>query len=229
MKQALTILTFLTLCLSAGAGAQMRSTSFGYEDADKRFEKLLGFPAVQGNLTVNLSCFTQLQPDGKMKETGCYMKDQFDQPFAAAVAQAAKKGRLVPAVIDGKASRVWLQFRVNFIADGDDRRISLYLNPGYEENVKAYGEDHIAGTRAFQKKEKWMQICPRRANFAVWARAYLGEDGKADSVSVVHADGIMPTAACQDAIKQTILSSKYTPAYAEGVPVPSTYVEIFGN
>jgi len=39
----------------------------------------------------------------------------------------------------------------------------------------------------------------------------------------------MPTEPCQDAIKKTILDSQYTPAYADGEPVPSTYVEIFTN
>lgn len=229
MGKTLAILSFLVLCLSTAAGAQMRPVSFGYEDPDRRFENLLAFPSVEGKLTVNLTCFSQVRDNGKMDETGCFMKDQFDQPFAAAVANAAKKGRLIPAVIGGKARTVYLQFRVNFVADDEDKRITIYLNPGYQENVEAYGDGHIAGTRAFKKKEPWMKICPKSAKYSVWARAYLGEDGKTDSVSIVHADGIMPTAACQEAIRQEILSSEYTPAYAEGVPVPSTYVEIFGN
>ena len=219
----------LLICLPALAGAQSRPAGFDYEDADKRFDRLLVFPTVQGKLTVDLNCFSQVQTNGKMDETGCYMKDQFDSPFAGAVAKAAKKGRMSPAIIDGKPRMVFLQFRVHFATDGENQQIKIFLNPGYEENVEAYGEDHIAGQRAFAKKEPWMKICPKHAQFNVWARSYLGEDGKADSVSIVHADGIMPTARCQDAIRQTIIGSRYTPAYADGVPVPSTYVEIFGN
>jgi hypothetical protein len=229
MNRTFATLGFLSLCLSTAAGAQMRPASLGYEDPDKRFENLLAFPSVQGKLTVNLSCFSQVQDSGKMEETACYMKDQFDQPFAAAVAKAAKKGRMTPAIIGGKARTVYVQFRVNFVADGEKNTITIYLNPGYEENVEAYGDGHIAGQRAFHKKEPWMKVCPRSAKYSVWARAYLGEDGKADSVSIVHANGIMPTAACQDSIKQTVLGSQYTPAYAEGEPVPSSYVELFGN
>jgi len=222
-------LMVLLACLPALAAAQSRPATFDYEDADKRFDRLLAFPSVQGKLTVNLNCFSQVQANGKMDETGCYMKDQFDSPFAAAVAKAAKKGRMSPAIIDGKPRRVFLQFRVHFATDGEKQKIELFLNPGYEENVEAYGEDHIAGQRAFAKKEPWMKICPQRAQYNVWARAYLGEDGKADSVSIVHANGIMPTARCQDAIRETIIASQYAPAYADGVPVPSSYVEIFGN
>jgi len=229
MRKAIFTALTTVLCSAALAQGEFRPADFDFEEDKRRMDRLVVFPEIKGDVSVMLLCFSRVQPNGKMENTGCYLQNNYDEPFVTAVNKAASKARMNPAIIDGKAREIYLQFRVEFVAEKEDRRIHFHLNPGYEENVKAYGEDHIAGTRAFQKKEKWMQICPRRANFAVWARAYLGEDGKADSVSVVHADGIMPTAACQEAIKQTILSSKYTPAYAEGVPVPSTYVEIFGN
>jgi hypothetical protein len=39
----------------------------------------------------------------------------------------------------------------------------------------------------------------------------------------------MPTLDCQNAIKDTILSSLFTPAMADGYPVPSAFVELFSN
>ena len=229
MKNYLPALLLLTGFAPAWAEAETRPASLDYEDEEKRFERQIGFPPVQGKLTVTLSCFSQVQASGKMEETACYMKDQFDEPFAAAVARAARKGRMSPAMIDGKARPVYVQFQVVFKADGEDLRVGIALNPGYQENVDAYGINHIAGQRVLGGKEPWMKVCPKRAKYAVWARAYLGEDGRTDSVSIVHAEGIMPTAPCQEEIRKTILASRYTPAYSEGTPVPSTYVELFGN
>lgn len=110
-----------------------------------------------------------------------------------------------------------------------NRSIVLYLNPGYEENVNAYGIDHIAGQRAIGKKEPWSDACPKRAKFTVLVLAYLSETGQAESPTVQHANGVLPTATCQNAIMDTILASAYTPAIADGVPVPSSFVELFGN
>ena len=230
---ALTHSTAVLLCLAAAVSADAADgripANFDHEDPKRQFAKLLKFPETKGNLTVVLNCFSQVESSGKMKDTGCYMKDNFDTPFVVAVADAAKKARMNPAMINGKPRRIFLQFRVAFKAEGEDRIIRYYLNSGYEENMQAYGTDYIAGQRVIGKKEPWQDVCPKSAKFGLWARAYLGEDGQVSNVSLVHGNGIMPVARCQDAIKQTILASTFTPAQSDGVPVPSTFVEVFGN
>ena len=222
-------LALLAMAATALAADNSRPANFDHEDPDRRFANLLKFPETKGNLTVVLNCFSQVQLNGKMKDTGCYMKDNFDTPFVVAVANAAKKARMNPAIINGKPRRIFLQFRVAFKADGEDRIIRYYLNTGYEENMQAYGTDYIAGQRVIGKKEPWQDVCPEKAKFGLWARAYLGEDGQVSNVSLVHGNGIMPVARCQEAIRQTVLASAFTPAMSDGVPVPSTFVEVFGN
>lgn len=222
-------LVFLALAVTALAAEGRRPANFDHEDPKRRFANLLKFPETRGNVTVILNCFSQVQSSGKMEDTGCYVKDNFDGPYVVAVANAAKKARMNPAVINGKPQRIFLQFRVAFKADGEDRIIRYYMNSGYEENMQAYGTDYIAGQRVIGKKEPWQGVCPEKAKFGLWARAYLGEDGQVSNVSLVHGNGIMPVARCQDAIRQTILASAFTPAMSEGVPVPSTFVEVFGN
>ena len=108
------------------------------------------------------------------------------------------------------------------------RALHLYLNPGYEENVLEYGYDPIAGQRVIGK-EPWQEICPSRAKYTLFVRAYLSEEGQAASPSIEFGNGIRPVATCLDAIKNTIVTSAYAPAMADGVPVPSTYTELFGN
>lgn len=220
----------LAALLTAGnAAAQDRQpANFDVDDPEKVLGNRIAFPEIKGDVSAMIDCFAIVETNGKMKNYGCYTKDQFDAPFAQAVSTAAKKARMNPAVIDGKKREIYLQFRAEFIAEGDERTVDLYLNPGYTENVEAYGYDHIAGQREVGK-EPWTGICPHHAQFSVRVVAYLGADGKPDNASINHSGGGRPTERCQNAIKDTILSSSYTPALADGVPVPSTYVEMFGN
>ena len=224
-------LPFTLLLIASGALAQgeFRPANFDFEEDKRRLGTLIEFPEVTGDLTVMLLCFSRIQTNGKMESTGCYLQNNYEGPFADAVNKAAKKARLNPAIVDGKAREIYLQFRVEFIAEKEERSIYFYLNPGYEENVKAYGYDHIAGQRVIMRNEPWSNACPKRAKFSVLAKAFLGEDGRADSPSLSHSQGVMPTPACQEAIKETILRSRYTPAMADGYAVPSSFVEPFGN
>lgn len=218
----------LLLAHAAHAAGDMRPADFDHEDADRRLSSRIAFPEIKGDTSVMLSCFSQIERNGKMKETGCIARDNFHARFAAAVMKAAEKSRVRPAVIDGDERKIYLQFRVEFEAKGDDRHINLYLNPGYQENVDAYGPDHVAAQRVIGK-EPWQDICPQRAGFLVLARAFVGENGRAESPSLERLSGIMPAPNCQEAIKETILASTYTPAMADGYPVPSAFVEMFGN
>lgn len=206
-----------------------RPADFDFPEADRRMDTLLVFPEIKGDISVVMNCFARVKQNGRMDGTSCYLQNNYDEPFARAINTAAKKAKMNPAVIGGKTREIFLQFRVEFIKEGENQTIDYYLNPGYEENVKAYGFRHVAGQRAIGKKEPWDDACPKRAHYAVWVRAYLGPDGRAESPSIQHADGIMPTQTCVDAIKRTILGSLFTPALADGEPVPSTFIEPFSN
>ena len=208
---------------------QTQPADFDYSEDKRRIDNLISFPEIKGNISVIISCFSRIQPSGKMKDTGCYLKNNYDELFVKTVNTAARKARMNPAKVDGKARRVFLQFLVQFIQKDEDKRINFYLNPGYPENIKAYGPAHIAGQRVINKTEPWNNACPKRARWAVYVKTYLGADGIADSPSIEHVDGIVPAVTCQNAIKQTIMLSRYTPALADGVAVPSTFIEPFSN
>lgn len=218
----------LLAVLAAEATAEVRPADFEYEDEDRRLANRIEFPEVSGDVAAMIPCFSQIERSGKMTKTGCIAKDNFNATFAAAVMKAAKKARVRPAVIDGRERKIYLQFRVEFIAKGDERDIKLYLNPGHGENIDAYGPDHVAAQRVIGE-EPWMDICPQRAQFFVLARAFVGENGRAESPSLERLGGIIPAPDCQAAIKETILTSTYTPAMADGEPVPSAFVETFSN
>lgn len=222
--------TALLVMVGMAEAQDMRPASLDHPEKKRNLVALIEWPEIKGNVSVMLSCVALAQANGKLKDHGCYTKDNFDGPFAEAVNKAVRKARVIPAIVNGRERTIYLQYRLEFIAEGEERSIHVYLNPGYAENVEAYSYDHIAGQRVTSgKNEPWQDACPERAKYAVWVRAYLGEDGKAASPSIVHASGVIPVARCQEAIKQTIVQSLYTPALADGVPVPSTFVELFGN
>ncbi len=223
------LLSILLLVAGAAWSADnMRPANFEHEESKRRLDMRIVFPKMTRDATVMLLCVSQVAANGRMKETGCYTKDQFEADFASAVIKAAKKAHMNPAIVNGKSQKVYLQFRVEFIAKGDDRKIFLYLNPAYAENVEAYGVEYVAAQRVIGK-EPWQDVCPQRANYLLTLRAYVGEDGQSGSPSLEKVSGIMPTNICQNAIKDTILSSAFTPGMADGYPVPSAYVELFGN
>jgi len=223
------LLSILLLVAGAAWSADnMRPANFEHEESKRRLDMRIVFPKMTRDATVMLLCVSQVAANGRMKETGCYTKDQFEADFASAVIKAAKKAHMNPAIVNGKSQKVYLQFRVEFIAKGDDRKINLYLNPAYAENVEAYGDEYVAAQRVIGK-EPWQNVCPQRANYLLTLRVYVGEDGQSGSPSLEKVSGIMPTNDCQNAIKDTILSSAFTPGMADGYPVPSAYVELFGN
>ncbi len=228
MKLFSVMIALLLVAVTAQSADDMRPADFEHAESKRRLAERIEFPEMTRDATVMIHCNSQIAASGKMTKTGCYTKDNFDTAFAAAIMKAAKKARLNPAIIGGKARNIYLQFRVEFIAEGEKRDIYLYRNPGHAENIEAYGYDYVAAQRVVGK-ERWQDICPQRASYLLRLKAFVGEDGQSGNPNLERVSGIMPTLDCQNAIKDTILLSSFTPAIADGYPVPSAFVELFSN
>jgi hypothetical protein len=223
------VLTFVALFAStSSANAQLQPATLGDPAAEKYLIRLIEFPDTQGDASVRLQCTSIIKSNGKMKDAGCLIKNNWDPDFALAVETAAKKARLVPAQFDQKAETVVLLFQVIFSKTESDRSIRVLLNPGMPEMVAEYGENHISAQRMFGN-ERWESACPKHAKWVVYTEAHVDENGKASSVDTSHRNGIVPTAPCQQALVDTITMSRFTPAMIDGVAVPGVYVEPFGN
>lgn len=214
--------------VSIPAWAQWAPASFAVEEEKRLFESLLEFPDVSGDVSIMMMCASQVTTSGKMTETGCFVRNNIEAIFGKSIQAAAKKARVTPAIINGKKYMVYLQFRVEFIKEGDSKRVHIWPNPGDAENIEAYGNEYIAAQRVIGK-ESWMKVCPARAQFSLTARSHVNAEGKASDVSLQYGHGIVPTGNCQQAIIDTIVQSLFTPAMADGEPVPSAFVEPFGN
>lgn len=197
-------------------------------DGERSLASLIRFPELKGDTTVMLRCAVRVRDDGEMKDNGCYVDSPADQLFISEINKAARKARLVPASIDGKRREIYFQYRVEFAKKGEEQTVTVYENPGVQENIDAYGIDHVAAQRAIGK-ERWQEECPSRAQYLVWLKAHVAPDGQQSSLSLTHGSGITPTPRCQQAILDSVSGSLFFPALHAGEPVPSTYVEPFGN
>ena len=212
---------------ASNSGAQEYAAA-NFSEGEKSLSELIEFPELRGDASVTISCLGLLESNGKLDKHGCYVRNPGDETFVAAIYKAVRKARLAPAVFDGKAETVVFQYRVQFVQKGEDKEVNFAANPGYAENVEAYGHEHIAAQRLFGK-ETWERACPKQAKFVVLVKANVDFDGTPGAVSVTHVDGIPITGKCQQAIIDNILNSRFIPAMADGEPVPSTFIEPFGN
>jgi len=226
-NKCLPLLVAIALLLAFGESrAERTAAQLGAgEDA---LETLIEFPELKGDTTAILRCAARVQENGKLKDNGCAATGPADQIFLVPINEAARKARVTPAMADGRNKEIYFQYRVEFAKKGDERTVNVYPNPGVQENVQAYGPDHVAAQRAIGK-EKWQDVCPERAQYLVWLKAHVAEDGSQSNLSLTHGNGLTPSPRCQQAILDAVEASIFFPALADGEPVPSTYVEPFGN
>lgn len=227
MLQRLIALISLFVASNA-ASAQLAPATLGDPEAEKHWIRLIEWPETHGDATVNLDCVAIVKGNGRVRESFCYIKNNWDPDFAEAVQKAGRKAELVPATDGRKGREVGVHFRVLFLKREEDTSITFHLNPGIEENVQEYGEDHIGAQRVLGK-ETWNKACPKRARWLVMAKGFVGEDGRASSVDLEHRGGLVPTGPCVQAVIDTVESSEFAPATVDGVAVPSSYWELFGT
>jgi hypothetical protein len=227
MKNLCFSLLFAAVVLAPGEGRAERMAALLGSGEDS-LPELIKFPELKGDTTATIRCAARVEDNGKMKDNGCAATSPADQVFIEPIIKAAKKARLTPAQADGRNMEIYFQYRVEFVKKGDDATVNVYPNPGVQENVEAYGPNHVAAQRAVGK-EKWQDVCPERAEYLVWLKAHVAENGTPSNLSLTHGGGIRPTPRCQEAILGSADASVFFPALADGEPVPSTYVEPYGN
>ena len=217
------------LVVTAAVSAQMTPATLGDMEEKKHFGRLIVFPETHGDANVIIHCFATVKSSGRIdKQAGCYLNNNWEPIFIEAVQKASKKAVFVPARDGKKTRKIGLLFQVEFIKTEAEQAINIYLNSGIQENVDEYGPNHIGAQRVLGS-ESWEKACPKHAGWVVIARSHVNEEGVASSVSLGHGGGIVPTGPCQQAIVDTIESSRFSPTYIDGVAVPSSYAEPFGN
>lgn len=227
MHKAMPSVALIALALlAADAFAQRTPALFG--SGEDSLPSLIEFPELKGDTSVTLRCAALAERNGNLDMNGCYAENPADQLFIEAIVEAAEDARVQPAVADGDPQTVYLQYRVEFVKKGKEQTVNVYPNPGVQENIDAYGQAHVAAQRVVGD-ERWEDECPESAAYLVWLKAHVAPDGMVSNPSLTHGGGLNPTPRCRQAILDTVSASLFFPALADGEPVPSTYVEPFGN
>lgn len=190
------------------------------------------FPETRGDGKIIVRCAAKVSNRGDMNDNGCFSTGDTEantaRVFIEAVNKAAKKAKMIPARIGGQHRSVYVQYQVEFRTEGEENTVTIYNNPGVNENVEAYGIDHVAAQRTIGK-EAWQRECPRHTRFLVWVRAHVAASGEQSSISLAPNEGPPITGKCETAIVRTIEQEAFAPAMDGAEPVQSTYVEPFGN
>ena len=118
MIKRLLPLALLIFAGTAWPAEGSRPASFDHPEPDRQFAKVIVFPReVKGKVELVLDCVARIQPSGRLKDTGCYSENQYEQAFTSQVIKASKRARMIPALVNGKPYETYMQFRIAFAAD----------------------------------------------------------------------------------------------------------------
>jgi hypothetical protein len=104
--------------------------SANFEVNENSLLSRLNFPEIKGTTSVLISCSGVIKKNKKLDQILCYKNQAGDEVYIQEIYRAIKKSRFNPAVINKKTVEVFLQFRVFFKQDKNDRTIKLISNTG---------------------------------------------------------------------------------------------------
>jgi hypothetical protein len=199
-----------------------------FDDTENSLLAELNFPAIKGNASALINCSGIIKKNRKIDHIVCYKNQAGDEIYIQEIYRASKKSRFNPAKINSKVVEVFIQFRILFKQEKDNSSVKLLSNAGYEENVNAYGMSYIGAQRVIGN-ESWQNNCPKYNRYRVLSKAHVDITGAASNANITPLNGIDINKKCNISINSSINSSRYIPAHNNSKPVPSTYIELFGN
>lgn len=234
------VLLLLCCCLSltvtadeTSAKSDVRFTPAMFEENGKVFERGLFPPKRVDGVDQIVYCTGIVSRRGRIVNQLCNWG--FDnRQYRSTLSQAAKKARLSPATIDGVAMVAYIKYslRISHI-DGEPK---LEFFPHHFANEQYYGDDYIAAQSyssatdlnvadSYFFGKPWIQkMVPSRCirNSRVFLLFKVNRQGKVEDLRAT--DESRPKR-CIDPIIEAATAGKYIPAFHEGVPVESVYIE----
>lgn len=191
-----------------------------FVEGKRSLKTLLKFPKVDGDVSVIVICTSIGAANGRIREAKCSAANDPSQKFAIAVNRRAKSARINPATVDGRKEKVDFQFAVVFSRTADEESIDVYVNN--QKNLDRFGPDYISAQR-YSPYELPDQCKERRLSFLILEVAVVTKEG-AVTESQLHVDSVGIAKVCEDALREITRSSRFIPAFYEGSPVESVWV-----
>lgn len=218
---AVAAISLIVIGISASNPVSAASfTPATFVEGKRSLKTLLKFPRIDGDVSVTVTCTSIGAANGRIREAKCSAANDPSQKFAIAVNRRVKSARINPATVDGRAEKVDFQFTVIFSRTGDTESIDVYVNN--QKNVDRFGPDYISAQR-YSPYELPDACKERRAAFLILEIAVVTAEGTVKE-SDLHVDEVGIPHTCEVQLREITKSSRFIPAYYEGEPVESVWV-----
>lgn len=219
----LVLVIAVLLSCSASADTPL-STLARISGGENPLQNLIEFPAVDGDVSSVIYCTSRVSKSGKLRRTLCPASLKSDRFFIVVIEAAAKKARVAPATLGGKARRTSLLYRVIFERREGVEAIRVYPNWGHD--VEKYGPEYENAQR--YDNGKLASFCIPTSLLLVTVK--IGADSQiSGEITLSVADAEYVKTQCAGLVRDFIIGSSYIAGKSDGRPVETTYTFISGH
>ena len=175
---------------------------------------------LMGDLSIVFNCTSIGTAKGRIRDAKCSATDDPNQKFAIVVSRRTRSARITPAIVDGRNEQVDFQFNVVFKRTGETETIDVYTNN--RKNLDRFGPAYVSAQR--YSPYELPDVCKeRRASYLILEIAVVTKEGRVKE-SDLHVDSIGIAKACETSLREITRSSRFVPAFHDGLPVESVWV-----
>lgn len=192
-----------------------------FHDGGRSLQNRIAFPLGNEDIAVTISCEALVSEWGRFLENSCFLQDDALDTYVGAIRKAVGHTRITPAYIDGRRSRIWFQYTVEFVRSDGQTVIRAYEHHG--RSIDRLGSDYTAPQRYDDPR---YAHCAEFVGGSVWVSTTVDVAGLPRNAEVL-TDGVSGN--CRHALRRFIEQSRYVPAFHGGYPVEAISVEVFGS
>ncbi len=221
-KSSLAVLALISSAIATGQNLPS-SVPAQFTDDEKFIGNLIRFPKVNQDFAIAIKCLARLNKRGRITDNHCFVSDQLHElGFDQVIRRAARSAEFIPAKINGKREPVQFIYMVQFIQQGGEKEINVFLHQG--NNIDEFGLEYIAAQR-YEFRMTPMTCRHRNLDTVVVSSVDVAADG---SVTLPENTSESETTdGCHTAFNRHLLVAHFIPAMLNGEFVASRYIEPF--
>lgn len=170
-----------------------------------------------------IKCGVIIRINGRFSRPYCY-NDIGDVGYSREVSRIVRRAtrniRLDPPRVDSRRVSVWFNFAIIFTQEGGQQTIQVVEN--HLLNEAEYGLNYIAA----QRWDFGNLNCDLLPNKRFSVTAFVAETGELTGFGETESSSFDY---CVRMLQRDMRRSQFIPATVAGLPVPSTYEELFGD
>jgi hypothetical protein len=192
-------------------------------DGEGDFRPHILFPAdidEEAETRVSVLCTAGVSSRGVLETVYCLSPPNQHRDYERSVLTGMKKGRLAPALMNGRKKSAWMYMVIEFERNQGKREVRVHLNDG--QAVALHGPEYI-GPQLYSIPKVDNRRC---YNFdgVLFAQGIIGTDGVMRDIRF---DRSIESEDCLDRLRSLLQRSRYIPARKGDEWVWSTAIELF--